>query len=133
MAVWIGGIARTLVLPLVKGQEKCGGSGKFGGHIDLIGIHGHMDQAPAELQQGLFVVPPGAILFLAVASCGLAGPGVLQFQGGKGKAVDKQHKVYGFTGVVQGVVDLSCGTEDIALKLLFDPKGGACHRRGIEQ
>ncbi len=108
-------------------------TGKFGGHIDLIGIHGHMDQAPAELEQRLFVVPLGAVLFLAVASCGLAGPGVLQFQGGKGKAVDKQHKVYGFTGVVQGVVDLSCGTEHIALKLLFYPVGRACQGGRIEQ
>ena len=30
-------------------------------------------------------------------------------------------------------MDLSCATEDIALKLLFDPKGGVCQGRGIEQ
>jgi len=65
-----------------------------------------VDQTTAELQERLIFVPGGAVLFLTMEPCGLAYPGIFQFQGGKGKAVDKKDQINCFSMAVSRACSL---------------------------
>ena len=85
-------------MPFVERQKPGGVPGELGRHPGFIGIGGHMDQHPPELQQRLGGIPV-AILLLTVVTRRLLRPGVFQLQGDDGQAVDEQHHIDGFVGV----------------------------------
>ena len=93
VAVWVRRVALPLIVARVKGQEVGRGPGELGRHEHLVGVHCHMDQRPAKLQQRLRGVAVVAILLLPVIPRGLAGPGVLQFNGDQRQAVDEENHV----------------------------------------
>ena len=49
VAIGIGRIAFTLIVPFVEGQEVCFAACKLRCHEHFIGVHGHMNQSSAEL------------------------------------------------------------------------------------
>lgn len=101
--------------------------------LDLVGVHRHMHQAAAKLQQRLAAVAILAVLLLPVITGGLAGPGVLQLQGGEGQPVDEEHHVDLFQGIAQGVAHLAGTTEDVRREAVPYLLRAAGQRRGVHQ
>jgi hypothetical protein len=108
-------------------------AGQPGSHIDFIGIHRHVHQAAAELQQRLLNIAVVAVLFLTVIARCLTGPGVFQFQRGECQTVDEHHQVDFFQGIAERVTHLAGAAENIGGEVLFDACGAAGERRRIQQ
>ena len=133
VAIGVGRIALALVVALVEGQEEGGAPRQFGGHEHLVGVHGHVHQGPAELQQRLAGIAPFAVLLLAVVARGLAGPGVLELNRDQRQAVEEEHHVDLFGRVRLRITDLAGDAEDVGGEVLVHPGGGAGQRRGVHQ
>ena len=133
MPVRVRWVAGTVVVPLVERQEEGRGARQPGGHIDLVGIHRHVYQAAAKLQQRLAAVTFLLVLPLTVIAGCLPSPGVLQLQRGEGQAVDEEHHIQLFQGVAQGVTHLARAAEDIGYELLFDSLRAVGQRRRVHQ
>ena len=61
-----------------------------------------MGQAAAVVQQGLAGIPLFFVLLLAVILSRLVSPGILEFKGKEGQAVQENHHIYLVSGIKQG-------------------------------
>ena len=78
---------------LVEWQEIGALAIDLGRHPHIIGIHGEMHEAAAELEQGFLRVAVVAVLFLGVIDV-LACPRVFQLQRGERQAIEEKHHVH---------------------------------------
>ena len=78
-----------------------------------------MDEASGELKEGFFGVAVGLILFSGVKD-GLICPGIFEFEGCNGQAIDEDDHIYRKCGILFGVVYLSGDREDVVLEVLGD-------------
>ena len=89
----VGGIAFAVVVAFVEGQKVGVAFVEFGGHPDFFGVYGQVDDAAGKLEQRLSRIAVFFVLLSGVVG-GLPCPGVFEFQGGHGNAVEEQHHIY---------------------------------------